>query len=105
MLFNLQIIGITPQRICGLYAADSKCALLAGWHLVISPRGHRLLGFIAQQITGPTCCHWLVTHTPAAAASPPAQLVTQELLAEQCARQQLQRVLRDAVTITVSSSM
>jgi hypothetical protein len=66
-----------------------------------------LLQLLAQHITGPTCCHWLVLDTPAAAASaaaPPSQLITQELLAKQCARQQLQRVLQDALTIKVSST-
>jgi hypothetical protein len=63
-----------------------------------------LLQLITQQITGPTCCHWLIYDTPAAAALPES-LVTQELLAEQCARHQLQRVLQDAATTTVSSGI
>jgi hypothetical protein len=84
-------------------------ALVTGYHLTIPTRGHRLLEQVAQQITGPACCHWLVRDTqPAAAAAStaasPGQGITQELLAEQCARQQLQRVLEEAVTIRVSTS-
>ncbi|KAF6253524.1 hypothetical protein COO60DRAFT_408644 [Scenedesmus sp. NREL 46B-D3] len=72
-----------------------------GASLSIPRRGHYLLQLVAQLITGPTCCHWLVQEAAAAAASAgaPGQLITLELLAERCARQQLQRVLQDAVTI------